>query len=122
MIDTLTGEITIGSPSLKIRPSFTRDDLAALPIPRQPQIAHGPYHSYSLGTQSIGNETFFVALYFYDQKLESVELAISAKEFGTSWDDWSEEKELKRKEAHDNWLTAHTGRAACAYDWGEIGS
>ena len=75
-----------------------------------------------LGQQPMGDETFFVALYFYGKKLESIDLAIAAPELGASWDDWSEEKEMKRKEKHDVWLIAQTGCASHVYDWGEIDS
>jgi hypothetical protein len=122
MIDSRSGEVLIESIPVRLGPAFTRDALSSLPISCQSQVVNEPYHSYSLGRHRIGGEPFLVMLYFYGQKLESIELANSSEEFGTSWDDWSEAKQLKRKQAHDAWLIAQTNRASHRYDWGEIAS
>jgi hypothetical protein len=36
-------------------------------------------------------------------------LWIADARFGTSWDDWSEEKELARRDAQDAWLVEQLG-------------
>jgi hypothetical protein len=122
MIDSRSGELLIESIPVKLGPTFTRDELSSLPIAFESRVVNEPYHSYSLGRHPIGGEPFFVVLDFYGQKLESIELANSSEEFGMSWKDWSEEKQLKRKEAHDAWLIAQTNRASHRYGWGAIAS
>jgi hypothetical protein len=122
MLDKSTGEIYIESIPVKLGPRFTRRDLACTQVAAQPQVVNEPYHSFSLGEQQIAAQPFFVVLYFYGQQLESIDLAYSAEEFGTSWDDWSEEGELRRKQWHDDWLRRQTGYASHVYGWGEISS
>ena len=120
MIDINTGEVLIESVPVTLGPKFMRRQLSALPVNCQPQIINGPHHSCTLGQQAVFGEVFFVVLYFYGQQLESIDLANASQEFGTSWNDWSEEKEMKRKEAHDRWLISQTGADARDYDWGSI--
>ena len=122
MLDKSTGELYIESIPVKLGPQFTRRDLSATPVAVRPQVVNEPYHSYSLGEQRIAGQPFFVVFYFYGQQLEFVDLAHAATEFGTSWDDWSEEGELRRKQWHDDWLREQTGHAAHVYGWGEVSS
>jgi hypothetical protein len=60
--------------------------------------------------------------YFYDQQLESVSIMASDDRFGTSWNDWSEEKELDRKLFHDQWLANTIGATNAVYPWGQLSS
>jgi hypothetical protein len=122
MLDPNAGELTIASIPLQLGPGFTRDELLALPLASHTQVANEPHHSYMIGAHEIAGLTFIITLYFYGQQLESISLAHIAKEFGTSWDDWSEEQELQRKAVHDRWLIEQTGQASHVYPWGEIGS
>ena len=120
MIDKNTGEISIDAVSLKIGPLLKRSDLPTLDVDFKDQVVNEPHHSYSLGEQAIGGVTFYVTLYFFFEELESIELANASAEFGTSWDDWSEASEMKRKAAHDAWLIGQTGNASHKYAWGEV--
>lgn len=120
MLKIENGEAVIKSIPVTLRPQFTLRELRSLKIALVPQIINDPFRSYALGKRIIGDRIFHVVLYFYKEKLESIHLADSSEEFGASWDEWSEEKELKRKEAHDRWLIAETGNASHVYRWGEI--
>lgn len=122
MLDKNTGELYIESIPVKLGLSFTRDAFSSTPGVAQSQDVNGSYHSYSLGEQRVAGQPFFVALYFYGQQLESVDLAHSTEEFGASWDDWSEEREVRRKRLHDDWLRGQTGHASQVYEWGEVSS
>jgi len=122
MLHKGTGELFIESIPVTLGPRFTRRDLSALPVAAQSQVVNEPYHSYSLGAQQISGQSFFVVLYFYGQQLESIDMAHGAGEFGTSWDDWSEERELRRKQWHDDWLREQTGQASHVYEWGKVHS
>jgi hypothetical protein len=63
-----------------------------------------------------------VTIYFYNDLLESVSLYSVDGKSGESWSDWSEQKELEKKEIHDRWLTNLLGKAASYYRWGEVSS
>jgi hypothetical protein len=73
-----------------------------------------------LGEQRVSDQPFLVVLYFYGQQLESIDLGYSGAELGSSWEDWSEEREMKRKERHDDWLRMQTEDVSRVYDWGEV--
>lgn len=122
MLDKETGELYIESIPLRLGPRFTLRALSSAPVAAAPQVLNGPYRSYSLGEQRIAGQPFFVVLYFYGRWLESIDLAHTAEEFGTSWGDWSEEGEMLRKRWHDEWLRGQTGQASHVYGWGEVGS
>lgn len=122
MLDKSTGELSLESMPVKLGPRFTRRDLSSPPVAAASQVVNEPYHSYSLGEQRIAGQPFFVVLYFYGQKLESIDLTHPAKEFSMSWEGWSEEGEMRRKQWHDEWLRGQTGHASRVYEWGEVGS
>lgn len=110
MLNTTTGELTIESIPRTIGPAFTRQDIESAPIQTETVIVTEPYPSYSLGEQTIFGSRFLVVLYFHGERLESINLAYRGKEFGTSWADWSEVSEMRRKA----WHAAHD------YAWGVI--
>lgn len=122
LLNADTGELTIPTLSMILGPSFTRNDLFALPITLRSMVENEPHHSYSIGQYEIGGPIFAVSLYFYGQKLEAISFADTADKFGTSWGDWSEEKEQNRKQAHDRWLNEQLGKRGRLYKWGEVGS
>lgn len=64
----------------------------------------------------------YIGLCFYGEHLNSVHMAIVSNDFGTSWNDWSKEKELERKKAHDSWLLKNIGNPPYVYNWGTISS
>lgn len=122
MLNTATGELHLESVPLTLGPRFTRRDLLAVPVEATDQVVNEPHHSYSLGEQRISGESFFVVLYFFGQKLEAIDLAHPGAEFGTSWEEWSEEGEQRRKAWHDQWLRGQTGYASHDYPWGAVHS
>jgi len=63
-----------------------------------------------------------LTLYFYHQQLESLSIVASDDRFGASWDDWSEEKELSRKQFHDLWLADIAVSANAYFLWGQLSS
>jgi hypothetical protein len=122
MISRTSGELTIESIPVALGPRFERDDLPSLAVDVRPRVLNESHRSYSIGDHEISGLRFMVTLYFQGNALESIELMCSGMEFGSSWDDWSEGRELRRKEAHDLWLTEQLGHASHVYEWGEIGS
>ncbi|MFS0871879.1 hypothetical protein [Paenibacillus xylanilyticus] len=53
---------------------------------------------------SSGGKTYYLALCFYQSRLVHASLAMDGSEFPSSWDEWTEAGEMKRKAAHDEWL------------------
>jgi hypothetical protein len=77
----------------------------------------------------IGEYNFGFALCFYQGRLFCVEIGFaekgsekidpSGKEKPWSWDDWSEEDELRNKRRYDQWLDKTIGRKR-KFPWGEV--
>ena len=124
MIDTMTGDIVIESVCLRIGSHFSRRDFHACALAKDSNVIVGnePYCSFYAGCYQISGLRFSLALRFCGERLEAVNLTFLSEEFGSSWSDWSEEKELKRKRIHDDWLVSATGSAGRVYRWGEIRS
>ena len=108
MFDASTGALTFEEPPAVISPSLTRDQFLA------GKLAHGatthvdnePYHSWKLdGTFRSSGLDLLVVLWFHGQQLTMVSLMNPDPRFGTSWADYSLEKEMARKTSHDAWLS-----------------
>src|SRR5215475_15239391 len=124
MIDKYTGELFIDSAAVGIGPRCTRKDFVSSILSSESRVLvkNEPYCSFSVGSHKISGLRFIVSLSFYGDILESIELTHDDEEPGSSWSDWSEEKELKRKRIHDQWLTSLHGRTSHRHSWGAIWS
>ena len=124
MIDKRSGELVIESIPLRIGPHLSRTEFLSLPIGKSASIVvkNEPFCSYNIGRHEISGVVFIVTVYFYNELLESVNLSSVDKESSASWSDWSEQKELKKKEIHDRWLKNILGNASFNYKWGEVWS
>jgi hypothetical protein len=61
-----------------------------------------------------------LVVYFHGSKLDFISLALGHPKFGTSWDDWSPEKEQARHEAHLRYLKEEWQAPPGEYSWGRI--
>lgn len=124
MIDTATGEIAIESVPIRIGARFSRREFLASRLAEDSSVVvrNEPYCSFRAGSYEISGLRLALDLRFRGERLEAVSLVYPAEEFGSSWSDWSEDKELKRKQIHDAWLVSATGSTARSYEWGEIRS
>jgi len=126
MIDVATGNISIQNADIAIGPSLTRDDFLASAVGRDAPInvENEPYCSYNVRIPAGDLMTLPAGLtfYFYHKQLESLSIVASDHRFGTSWDDWSETKELERKRFHDLWLADTAGAANAHFPWGQLSS
>ena len=124
MIDKKSSEIVIESIPLRIGPRLTRTEFLSLPVGKSAHIVvkNEPFCSYNIGPHEISGLIFIVTVYFYNELLESVSISSVNDELGTSWSDWSEQKELKKIEIHDAWLKNLLGRESSHYKWGEVWS
>jgi len=124
MIDRKTGELTIESIPLRLGPDFTRTELQSCLLANSSSvlIRNESFCSFSIGLYEITGLHFIISLWFYDEKLDCIDLVHSDKKFGSSWADWSESRELDRKHVHDEWLISLLGSPPYTYDWGTISS
>ncbi|NOY40999.1 MAG: hypothetical protein GXP26_04060 [Planctomycetes bacterium] len=126
MIDVATGNITIHNTAIAIGPPLTRDDFLASALGRNAPInvENESYCSYNarIAAGDLMPLPADLTLYFYHQQLESLSIVASDDRFGASWDDWSEEKELSRKQFHDLWLADIAVSANAYFLWGQLSS
>lgn len=125
MIDTKTGAISLEAENFVIQPSLTREEYLSSPLAGAP-VGGGvePYSSFTAGAVEIAEHSFNLTLNFHGSVLTSLDLTANDERFGTSWADWSKEKELERKRFHDSWLARVLGndRYPYEYDWGSVRS
>ncbi len=78
---------------------------------------------YNLNSQLISNEWFDITLYFNNKDiLNLVNISLSNEGDIASWNNWSENEQIKKKDMHDKWLKKNIGNPPYKYDWGEISS
>lgn len=123
MIDLATGTLNFAEPPLTVGSQFRLSEfLASEPGKRAASLVdNDPWRSWRLVETYAAGIPLAVALYFRGEELVMIDLAHVDARFGTSWDDWSEEKELARKASHDAWLAEHVGERRM-FPWGEISS
>lgn len=70
-------------------------------------IENRGYRTYELAQPLLlDGKKVAAEIHFAAQSLSSVSVALIDKRFGTSWESWSEAKELARRDAHTRWLRA----------------
>jgi hypothetical protein len=133
VIDRETGALVL--PSGRIGSAVTRTVFLASPLAAQERcvdVSTGWTQVY-LTPQAVDGLTFGVKVVFEGEQLDGYSLWIVDARYGTSWDNWSEEKELARRDAHDTWLTAALGPGerrlssngpdlSYSFSWGEVWS
>ena len=124
MIDKTNGELVIESIPLRIGTRLSRSEFLSLSVGKSAKIVvkNEPFCSYNIGRHEISGLDFIVIIYFYNELLESVSLTSVDDKSGESWADWSEKKELEKKEIHDRWLNHMLGKSSFRYKWGEVWS
>jgi hypothetical protein len=70
---------------------------------------HTGWMHVSLEPQTVDGLVFGVAIHFEAERLDGYSLSLVDARYGTSWDDYSEEKQLAQRDAHDAWLVAILG-------------
>jgi hypothetical protein len=124
MIDRQDGTFVCEDPSFRIGPRVTRAEFltAAWAQGAQHQVVNEPWHSWKLdGSYRSNSLSFVVILHFVGERLARLELCNTDARFGTSWADYSEEKERQRQDSHDAWLAACLG-AQRSFAWGTVQS
>jgi len=109
MIDRDTGALVLRAG--RVEPSTTRTAFRASPLaaPARWDDMHTGWMDAELPSEADGDRKIGVRLIFEGERLDGYRLWIVDPRYGTSWDDWSEEKELAHRDAHDAWLVEKLG-------------
>lgn len=124
MIHKKSGEFVIETIPLCIGPHLSRSEFLSFPVGKAAKVVvkNEPSCSCNIGRHEISGLLFIVTVYFYNELLESISMSSVNDTSRESWSDWSEEKELKRKEIHDHWMKKLLGNTSSHYEWGEVWS
>ncbi|RLB63947.1 MAG: hypothetical protein DRI90_05750 [Deltaproteobacteria bacterium] len=124
MIDTTTGEIKLDCgvriPPLWMEDAFQSSLLASGAVSL---VGNAEFHTFRAEPALISGSLFAIGLTFRAGLLCKLGLTLMHDDYGTSWDDWSEAKELQRKADHDAWLTSLLGGPPPhTFPWGKVTS
>jgi hypothetical protein len=131
VIDRQTGALILSSG--RIEPDLRRSAFLASPMGAKAKcddMHNGWMHLYP-GPQTLDGLEFVVRLVFEGERLDSYSMWLDDARYGTSWDDYSEEKQLAQRDAHDTWLVATLGpgerepsprgpELRYTFPWGEV--
>ena len=121
MIDVNTGLLTIPG-EITIKPLSEKRELYDFFKNNNAEtwnVKNGWEHYY-LRNFKIENKYFFFDFMFYNEILNRVDFCFYDNPVkNASWDEWSETKELERKEEFENWLTKESGNAR-DFAWGKV--
>jgi hypothetical protein len=133
MIDRDTGALVLLGG--RVGRESTRSTFLASPLAKRcrTEDIHTGWWRLSLQPAALGGLLFAVDLTFEAERLESYSLALIDARYGTSWEDWSDEKQRALRKAHDAWLVRCLGRGKrrasgrgkelfYAFAWGEAWS
>lgn len=123
-ITTETGVITLPEMGASLAPTLSRSQFLQSPefFEARVFVRDEPRCSYRLPAIPQKYTELVIIVQFHDEQLVSLDLCHGAHCFGTSWADWSEERELARKAFHERWLASEVGVNPGNYEWGEIAS
>jgi hypothetical protein len=81
------------------------------------------YSNYYMKPQDYMDMSVRLILYFdQSDKLDMVNIYLNDSNSEISWKNWSKEKEMKHKLAHDKWLKSELGEPPYCFNWGNVTS
>ncbi|RSD28496.1 hypothetical protein [Mesobacillus subterraneus] len=117
MIEKITGSIILDNENIVLSSGMSYETFLNTPLYKGGIVDK----NYSLkDTQEISGKGFLVTLFFNEGKLKEVHLSEVIN--GLSWDNWSEDVEMTKKESHDQWLSTILGEEPYIYSWGQVES
>jgi hypothetical protein len=126
MIERSTGQIHFPSDGIRVGPSLTREQFLASPLASQARVLvrNEPHCTFALPTVQFDGHSFAWSLWFEGSSLRRVSIECADAEFGSSWSDWSEERQLALKRFHDSLLQSVLGPdwSRQRYTWGAVDS
>lgn len=121
MLERATGNLGFDGTALVVGPGLTRTAFLKAGLPAVTHWINEPWHSWILTGRKSGRE-FGVTLFFQGEHLYQVYLVDSDSRFGTSWMNYSPEKERARQESHEAWLIGRCTVPPGSYPWGTVWS
>lgn len=70
------------------------------------RLSHGGMWLYFNNVPLLGR-SFFISTYYINNMLKNIELGLSDPSFPTSWEEWTEQEELRRHHMHIQLLKEH---------------
>ncbi len=132
-MDPKTGTLLL--PGGSIGPDLTRSAFLSSPMGAKARCDDKGTLGMSayLGSQPVDGLVFRVELHFEAEQLRGYSLWLDDPRFGTSWDDYTEDKQLAQRDAHDAWLLSTLGpgkrepsprgpELRYVFPWGEVWS
>ena len=122
MINTENGNLQLENIKLIIKKGLTRDEFmqSDLFYDVLNQDDYG-YVRYYIKPQTICEQKFVIALLFKpDKSLSSVTLGLAIDGAIPTWENWSEEDELRKKALLGKWLEKNVGEPPYDYTWGSM--
>ncbi len=110
VLDPSNGDLRL--PQGRLGRDLTRAAFLSSPLKQAIQNTSDPDPwtvSYNLGPRSLSGVLLAVRVGFAGERLAGYSLVAVDPRFGTSWDDWSEEKQLAQRDHHDAWLVSQLG-------------
>ena len=121
MIDVGTGRVTIPG-EITIKPLCEKKELSEFfkKYNAQTWNVRNGWEHYYLRNFKIDNNYFFFDFMFYNEILNRIDFCFFDNPVkNASWDDWSEAKELERKEEFEQWLSKVSGTVR-NFSWGKL--
>lgn len=117
-LDAATGELSLGD-ALTIGPALTLEQVAAVAEVDQ-RHERSPGHVELVLSEAGADVRFRISLHYADGRLQLVGLSLVGAQFGSSWSEWSRQKEKARVAAMRRWLRERWGVEEGHHTWGEL--
>ena len=80
------------------------------------------HRNHGVSRVSLDRRDSALRAYFHEQRLILVSTCVTLPDDGSGWDDWTLEREMRRKDVHDAWLRSYLGEPPWSFAWGSIWS
>lgn len=95
---------------------------SALPEVSTVNVKNEPWCSWNISPAEWNGKEWYATVHFHGDQLHAIHIGAGSPEFGTSRNDWSEEKELRRKQYHEGVLRDELGPPPYDFSWGTVAS
>ncbi|MCC5804375.1 hypothetical protein [Rossellomorea vietnamensis] len=117
MIDKATGSLILDDGKIVLNTDMSAETFMATSLYKGGTADN----RYSIEeAQEINGKDFIITLFLKDGKLKEIHLSEVVK--GLSWNNWTEDVEISKKNSHDHWLLTVLGNESYHYSWGYVES
>ena len=123
-MDPATGRAVFHALGFALGPTLTRAQFLRMPVAAAstPGVPYARWSRWQLPVMPQRDTELYVVLHFDGERLASLDLLHGAARFGTSWAEWTQERERARQAFHEQWLAVELGLRCGPYRWGEVTS